>query len=291
MRKGVTLVELLVVLFIVAVLIALLVPAVQKVRETALLMQSMNHLRQMTLGLNNIASNFGGKLPGVVWSERPLQGNTFVDLLPYIEHGDLYHLYHNPPPGSRPWHFDSIQVPTFCNPLDRSLGIENMGLFPRVAPNNVAVSSYVANAQFFAFYPRMSKMTDGASQTIWFVEQYGWSCNGTTFMYFLGLASHWRPIQPATFAHGGTVVGRPAPEDYHPITIGNPPVTTAEGGKTFGVTPTGHDCDPRQPNASTSRGLQTAFGDGTVRILAPGISPHVFWAMVTPNSGDVVGAE
>lgn len=128
--------------------------------------------------------------------------------------------------------------PAFWNPLDRSYGQYNLnGLgASQAAPEKLSVSSYALNAQFFAFCPSLNKMTDGASQTIWLTEHYAWNCNGVTFRYDLGLAQPWKPFQPATFAHGGKVAGRPAPEDYYPITNGNPLQTTAADGNLSGGT-------------------------------------------------------
>ncbi|MCI0642156.1 MAG: hypothetical protein L0Y72_17595 [Gemmataceae bacterium] len=168
------------------------------------------------------------------------------------------------------------------------MGVPNPAIGWDISPSRLSVSSYALNAQFFAFYPRMSRMSDGASQTIWLAEHYAWNCNGTSFIYTIGTSNKWSPYQPPTFAHGGSVLGRPAPGDYYPITTGNPPVSVATDGKTFQVRPTIDACDPRLPNASSTRGLQIGLGDGSVRILAPSISPQVFWGMVTPSGGEVL---
>src|SRR5262245_24869876 len=94
---GFTLIELLVVIAIIAILIGLLLPAVQKVREAAQKSQCQNNLKQMTLATINCADTNQGKLPpglGLYTSRRPTANNSngglFFHLLPYIEQGNLH---------------------------------------------------------------------------------------------------------------------------------------------------------------------------------------------------------
>ncbi|MBI2804801.1 MAG: DUF1559 domain-containing protein [Planctomycetes bacterium] len=288
MRKGLTLIELLVVVFLVGILIALLLPAVQNVREGAAITQSLNNLRQIALGLHHLGGANRGRLPGMVWWDRSFRGNTFIELLPYLERREAYDSHTNPQAANSGL---ALQIPVFVNPLDRSYGAGNPGIFPAVAPERLSVSSYALNAQFFAFYPRMASITDGTSQTVWLTEHYAWNCNGTSFVYSIGPASPWRPMQPATFAHGGPIAGRPTPADFFPITAGNPPQSSATDGRTFQLAPRIDDCDPRLPNASSPRGLQIALADGSARLISSSISPQFFWALVTPNGGEVVNLD
>lgn len=287
MRKAFTLIELLVVIGIIALLVGLLLPAVQKVREAALMLKSQNNQKQIGLALHNYADANQGGLPPCVEFQPPFD-EPFVALLPFLEQTAHYQKYRGRRDGEwSPIADWFVPLPVFQNPLDRSIGM-SIALLQDFGPGRQpSTSSYALNAQFFAIAPRVEYVADGLSNTIWLAEHYGWNCNGTAFLYSIGLGSHWM-MQPPTFAHGGAAVGRPAPGDYYPMTSGDPPKSVAANGKTFQVRPTIQECNPRLPNASSSRGLQVAFGDGSVRILSPRIDPSVFWGMVTPAGGEVV---
>lgn len=99
-RFGFTLIELLVVIAIIAVLIALLVPAVQKVRESALRIQCQNQLRQVAVATLNYHDSKKRFPPGAnaSGSSAPFTGHEwretgFVHLLPFVEQKPLYDQY------------------------------------------------------------------------------------------------------------------------------------------------------------------------------------------------------
>src|SRR5262249_33629951 len=95
-ETGFTLIELLVVIAIRAVLIGLLLPAVQKVREAAARVKCANNMRQLGLASHNCNDTLGCLPPAQGWFPGPAPasgagwGGVFFPLLPYVEQDNLY---------------------------------------------------------------------------------------------------------------------------------------------------------------------------------------------------------
>jgi prepilin-type N-terminal cleavage/methylation domain-containing protein/prepilin-type processing-associated H-X9-DG protein len=93
-RSGFTLIELLVVIAIIAILIGLLIPAVQKVRDAAQRAQCQNNLHQLGIAFHNYENANGAFPPAYTLSVSPLNAEAWgVFILPYLEQGNLYAKY------------------------------------------------------------------------------------------------------------------------------------------------------------------------------------------------------
>ncbi len=286
-RRGFTLVELLVVVAILAVLIGLLLPAVQKVREAAARAQSMNNLKQITLALHSYAAAHNDQLPGIDSMV------IFTALLPYLDGGDAI---------LKQWQTDpskQINIKVYVSPADPTVLMNQPGFGPAdpsLGPADPIGNrcGYPANAVAFAGRPVLPhSFPDGTSNTIAFAEHYT-MCKDTMYNYTIGINLAPQVRRPS-FADRGPIAspfGSFHLNDVIPVTSGFPPVTRASTpGLTFQVRPRVADCNPLIPQTPHEGGMLAAMADGSVQKVRPGVAETVFWALVTPAGGEVVNPD
>jgi prepilin-type N-terminal cleavage/methylation domain-containing protein len=296
-RSGMTLTELLVVIAIVAVLLALLLPAVQKAREAAARIQSMNNLKQIVLAAQNYASTNEGRLPRLTGTviENPISSirSVFIMIMPYLDEGNIYAGYMNSLTGRIS---SAYVIKTYLDPSDPT--IHN-------SDDAMGSSSYAANAQAFSKYPAIPRtFTDGTSNTITFAQHYAYMCGRTRFSWFsiipdAGVGNSSSAFHRASFADNGPLIWADAPgvprsdfQDAYPLTDGSPPTSTSSiPGLTFQVAPKVSACDPRIAQTPYAGGMLVALADGSVRTLSAGMSQATYWAAVTPSGGEILGAD
>jgi prepilin-type N-terminal cleavage/methylation domain-containing protein len=302
--RGFTLIELLVVIAIIAILIGLLLPAVQKVREAAARSQSQNNIKQLNLATANCNDTYGRLPPGSGNFPNPNggtaqppcpHGTLFYYLLPFMEQQNLYNAIGLQ--GANSWYAQNLPtgqsvVKTMIAPGDPSCPAINY----ITQWGNRGATSYGCNGFVFGVegggyndtvtgaYPLPAgnggtakipaSITDGTSNTISFGERFA-ECNNGTWNYHV-----WAEDGQSDSPQYSSVVAT--------VTL---PIFNANWNN-----PGNNPCNPAVMGTFSVAGVMVGLFDGSVRLVANGISgngnSYNTWTYaMLPGDGVPLGAD
>ncbi len=297
--RGFTLIELLVVIAIIAILIGLLLPAVQKVREAAARSQCQNNLKQISLGTVNCSDSNFNRLPpsvGLYPNETPApnnsDGGTFLHILPYIEQLGLYRSTYFPQgqtqdgrngnfPVYTEWSsgVQNTVVKTYACPSDPTMNTTSSSYGNGGIGGNGGTASYGINGQIFRYgygwggvtftsYP--AQITDGTAYTIFYTEKlaHTFNCTGCCNNYDNNYWPDWGPI----IASGD---------------CGEP--TGVAAMFQIGCKGDPSNCDGNRASTPHANGINAGMADGSVRYVNVNVNPVTWWSAMTPAGGEVLG--
>jgi hypothetical protein len=274
-RTGLSRVETVLLVLIALILFALLVPRIQKVRDTPAYTQTANDLKQLALACH-MANHAHKKLPPAFdkFGKMAFAASLHIHLLPHIEQDELYQRYQK---AEGKGDVTRELVPTFASPEDPTqddgVGIQNHAANLRVFSDKGLNTAYDTNLPPLAeLEPGSASLpasfVDGTSNTILFATKFGVCGEG---------GSRYAAAPNSTFAaFFGQNAARIKADPSDPAA-------------TYQLVPDKDQCRVTplmaQSFVATGRnaGILVVLGDGSCRLLSPNISAETWNRSMQPN--------
>jgi prepilin-type N-terminal cleavage/methylation domain-containing protein len=319
-RRAFTLVELLVVTAIIAVLVGLVLTAIQTARIEAARAQSRNNLRNIGTATQQY-NDVKNALPiAVGWSgasgepkDLESDGSAFFHILPYLGQQALYESTLDWIGGMfGEWDGPAWYWEVYYPYYGYSSNI-HMGVFAYYATNldsKVPVKiliaqadpthsgsdnfiSYVANRDAMDGKRSVSTIVDGSTSTMLYAEAYS-SCYGTYSSPYFNRETSLSAMTDTypdykIYGYKGPTFGRD--EGYHQHNPQTGQYTWKAPSDTFQNRPSVRNCNPRMPQSLASSSILVGMADGSVRSVASGVSFSSWSAAITPESGEVIDSD
>jgi len=277
-QRAFTLIELLVVIAIIAVLIGLLLPAVQKVREAAARAADMNNLKQCGIATHN-ANDTEGKMPALIGTRYTASsGNAtawllvsyWVLLTPYVEQDAVHR---NVSTASDAW--AKVPIKTYTSRKDPTApdGFGTDGLpVGNFAANGNVFGLPVVGAKGVADYGANLNRSfpDGTSNTLLFAAKAGKCGSGGSLYPSIDLGGYNNGV---TY---GAYFGHKLPD-------------LNGAGVAFQVSPPAGACDPDLPQTYYTSGILVGLADGSARVVSASVSPLTWRRAALPADGAPLG--
>ncbi|MDB5307616.1 MAG: putative major pilin subunit [Gemmataceae bacterium] len=321
-RRAFTLIELLVVIAIIAILIGLLLPAVQKVREAAARATCSNNLKQIGLGTHGY-ENARGVIPGAWVDDRSPYPNrddatVWFALLPYVEQTALYQqgTQSNPVVAGNGFKDQSpyytvaaVNLKVYTCPSDGSSPTGNdtrtSSLYPLVGGSgNYANSSYAANVMVYdpsAPKPILTAMPDGTSNTVMLGHRMMWcdasiiwggAGSGTNTNWALTPRQAYNYWNMAVFGSGTYRAMRStAGTTLNSNGMVASDMDFVSGGLPFKISPAVGYCDPTITTSPHTGAMLVGLGDGSIRTVSAGMSTTTWKNACIPDDGTPLGSD